>query len=107
MATIYTQQLANIQYTGEFIGEVYTVPADTTVIITDVDAFVLSLEEDEQYALLLGAVPIFYYAGAAAQQVALPWRGRQVLMPGQQIYLEWTGADLFLLAITGYVLGPL
>jgi hypothetical protein len=102
MAPIYSHQLVNHQYMGAFTGVIYTVPANTTVVVTDVDVL-WSGASGHYIEITLGACsPIWHHSGAT-ETITQQWVGKQVLNAGDTIQLL-TEFDVTNVGITGYVL---
>jgi hypothetical protein len=102
---IYSQQLANDSFSAPGTYLLYTVPAATVVVVTNIDYFVEASASAQQSWLELKNAIVAYSISAAAAVVAPQWSGRQVLGAGDTISLFTQGSNPRV-AVTGYVLGP-
>jgi len=102
---IYSKQLANTGLGAGAAQLVYTVPASTVVVVTNVDTFVVDTATGQVSYTALESCIVNYHASVAADSLALQWAGRQVLTAGQTINVT-VGGSACRVGITGYVLGP-
>jgi hypothetical protein len=102
---IYSKQLANLAFTGSTVAIVYTVPAATTVVVTDIDYFSAGDLVGESSLVVLKNAAVSFSITAATGPFNKQWSGRQVLVAGDTIEFVCNSAQSTL-AITGYVLGP-
>jgi hypothetical protein len=101
MAPIYSRKLVNALYAAPTTAVVYTVPAATTVVVTDVD-FLISGASGQYFTIALGAAYVIWMQLSGSLTQHFQWTGKQVLNAGDQISM--LNGDIATLAITGYVL---
>jgi hypothetical protein len=103
---IYSRQLCNLSITaGAGSQLVYTVPAATVVVVTNVDYWVENSAANQLSFVELESAIIAAHTSVAAENISVQWAGRQVLTAGQTINLFWGGVNPRI-AATGYLLGP-
>jgi hypothetical protein len=102
---IYSQALYNANHTTVGSTVVYTVPANTTVVVTDIDGIFTASAVNQVQEVVLKQAIVAFILTAAGGNTPFQWKGRQVLNAGDKITLVMTGLASHI-AITGYVLGP-
>lgn len=105
MAPIYSQKLVNASYPASQNAVIYTVPASTTVVVTNIDMYYHSNAANSASYVEIGATNLLYHLTSGTEISNLQWVGKQVLNAGDTITYV-TGNETSRLAITGYVLGP-
>lgn len=105
MAPIYSQKLFNAVVTTTGDTVVFTVPAGTTVVVTDIDVLLTNSAAGQVSFVRLGATALLYHNSAAIEEINQQWVGKQVLNAGDTITFRFHGTAANL-AITGYVLSP-
>lgn len=109
MASIYSTQLANSASGVAGTYTVYTVPAATLVVLTNMDLFVNNSAAGQLSRVRIGAVTpanaavLHFHTSAAAETPTFQWAGRQVLTAGQIITMQFGGTSATW-AFTGYAL---
>lgn len=102
---IYSQQLYNNGPITPGGAVLYTVPASTTVVVTNVDGLWDPTAGNESLYVVLKQALVVYVVASVAGNLRFTWAGRQVLLPGDQITANASAGPLYM-GITGYVLGP-
>jgi hypothetical protein len=102
---IYSQQLASVSLGAPASTLLYTVPAATVVVVTNIDYFVEPTAAGQQSWVTLKNCIVGYTISAGTSIINPQWAGRQVLLAGDTITL-FTQAANARVGVTGYVLGP-
>ncbi len=101
--TIYSKQLFCGSTTGSGTSDLFTAAAGVTTVIRCIDIVpddsgsTIQVKVSSPLALLMTQT----LASAGAWY---PWRGRQVILPGQVIQLTYTGAASCFIIVSGYEL---
>src|SRR5712664_2937998 len=98
MAPIYSTKLVNADYPTPYSAVVYTVGADDTVIVTDIDYFTFGAA-GTFFTVKLGDGYVIWTQPFDGVPHMLHWQGKQVLNPGDTISI--INGNVATLAITG------
>lgn len=93
MAGVYSIRLFAVSLTGPTSPTVYTVPAATTVVLREVDAYVPDVSPTPLFFVLSTVPATAFFLTASAGPASVQWRGRLVMPAGESLELSLGGGN--------------
>lgn len=103
MAGVYSIRLFAMSLAGPTSPTVYTVPAGSTVVLREVDAYSPDVVPTPLFFILSTVPATAFFLTAAAGPASVQWRGRLVMPAAESLELSLAGGNWRVYA-SGYLL---